>query len=306
MLKRALHHLFAVLVRRTWPLVLVTVTVCAAFAAHAVGSMLDANLPEPSPPRVSALPAAPVSAPVIVARAKDGNAVAERNMFCSTCTPDPGPGSGPTDSFVPDAVLIATSLGDDPRATLLVRANQAQGSWGVGDRVPGLGKVSRISYVTAEIIDDSGRHGTLSLLEQTAAGRGEGGAAKLDPTAAAEPPADPYADRLRKIDDHTFEVDRSLVRELVGGSMTKAGARISPQSNKNGQLDGLKLFGVKKDGLAGRLGLQNGDILDAVNNQKIESANTLLGMYAGLDTMNTVELAGLRAGKPLTVTLRLR
>ena len=47
-------------------------------------------------------------------------------------------------------------------------------------------------------------------------------------------------------------------------------------------------------------------MLQAVNNQKIESANTLLGLYSQLEQLNTVELAGTRAGKPLTLTLRLR
>ena len=302
MLGHALQRTIRVLVRRTWPLAVVTVTVCAAFAAHAAGSLLDASVPEPSPPQVSPRP---VPAPVVATRAKDGEAFAERNMFCSTCAPVVAAKPGSTDSFVPDAVLIATSLGEEPYATLLVRANQAQGSWGVGDRVPGLGTIQRISYISTEIVDDSGRHGILSLLEQSpAGGRGEAGAATPSPTAAAEPP-DPYADRLKKIDDTTFEVDRSLVRELVGGSMTKAGARIQPQMDKNGGLDGIKVFGVRTGGLAGRLGLQNSDILQAVNGQKIESANTLLGMYAQLDSLNTVQIEGTRRGKPLTITLRL-
>ncbi|HUS28857.1 MAG TPA: type II secretion system protein GspC [Kofleriaceae bacterium] len=304
MLGRALHHLVTAFFRRTWPLTVMTVFVCAAFAARGAASLLDASVPEPSPPQVSA--PHPVSAPVTAARAKDGNAFAERNMFCSSCAPLVAAKPGSTDSFVPDAVLIATSLGDEPYATLLVRSNQAQGSWGVGDRVPGLGTIQRISFVTTEIVDDSGRHGVLSLLESSAGGRGEAGAATPSPTAAGDTAADPYADRLRKIDDSTFEVDRSLVRELVGGSMSKAGARIMPQTDKTGALDGLKLTGVKPGGLASRLGLQNADILQAVNNQKIESANTLLAMYAQLDTMNNVEIAGTRRGKPLTITLRLR
>src|SRR5438046_1045291 len=84
------------------------------------------------------------------------------------------------------------------------------------------------------------------------------------PSAATPGPTDPdpYADRLKKIDDHTFDVDRSLVRELVGGSMTKAGARILPQQGKDGTLSGLKVFGVNPTGLAGRLGLKNGDMIE--------------------------------------------
>src|ERR1043165_1185405 len=186
MLGRALHHVVTALLRRTWPLALLTVAVCAAFAAHTVSSLLEAEVPEPDHPSTAAAPR-PVPAPVIATRAKDGNAFAERNMFCSECAPVVAAKSGPTDSFVPDAVLIATSLGDDPSATLLVRSNQAQGSWGVGDRVPGLGTIQRISFVSTEIVDDSGRHGVLSLLEPTAGGRELEGSAKPVPTARAAP-----------------------------------------------------------------------------------------------------------------------
>ena len=301
MLGRALHHLVAGLIRRTWPLAAATTAVCAVFAAHTVTSLLDAQIPEPSPPPVVA--PQPVKAPVVAARAKDGDAFAERNMFCSACAPVVAAKPGSTDSFVPDAVLIATSVGDQPTATLFVRANQAQGSWGVGERVPGLGTIQRISFVTTEVVDDSGRHGILSLVDPGGA-VGREGAATPSPTAAADA-NDPYADRLKKIDDHTFEVDRSLVRELVGGSMTKAGARIMPQPGKDGTLAGLKVFGVNPTGLAGRLGLKNGDMIEGVNNTKIESANTLLTMYSQLDTLNTVEVEGTRGGKPLIVTLRL-
>src|SRR5204862_6864310 len=108
-------------------------------------------------------------------------------------------------------------------------------------------------------------------------------------------------DRIRKIDDTTFEVDRTLVRELVSGDMKLAGARIIPIS-KDGKLDGLRLFGVKPGGLAASLGLANSDVLQAVNNTKIESANTLLDLYAQLEKLDTVTVDGTRKGKPLSLT----
>jgi len=63
---------------------------------------------------------------------------------------------------------------------------------------------------------------------------------------------------------------------------------------------------VRSGSIAGALGLRNGDVLQAVNNTKIESANTLLELYAQLEQLNNVELAGTRAGKPMTLMLRLR
>jgi hypothetical protein len=279
------------LVRRTWVIAPITVVVCASFGARAVAALVDAQVPEPTPlPR-----AAPLREKAPAPAKLDGSTFVARTMFCSTCTPEPDP--GPTASFVPDAQLIATSVGDDPRATVRVRATEAQGSWGLGDEIPGVGTIERIGFVTIDVVDGSGRHAMLSLLEP----------AQATTAIAAPAPAstDPFADRLRKIDDHTYEVDRSLVRELVGGSMAKAGARVSPMT-KNGALTGLKVLGVRRDGLAASLGLQNGDVLEGINNTKIESANTLLGLYAQLETLNTVELEGTRRGKPLTLTLRLR
>jgi hypothetical protein len=234
-------------------------------------------------------------------RTPDGSALVARNMFCSTCTGTGGE-PGPMDSFKPDAILIATSVGADPRATLRVPATEVQGSWGVGDVIPGIGRIEHVGFTSIDVVEvaGSGRRGRLSLFDGIPGGRGDAGAATPAPAAA-----DPFADRVRKIDAATFEVDRQLVRDLVGGSPKAAGARISPIS-KNGKLTGLRLFGLRSGSLAASMGLQNGDVLEAINNQRIESANTLLGIYSQLDQLNVVELAGTRHGKPLTLTLRLR
>lgn len=290
----ALHWVNAGL-RRTWLVSLATVIACAAFAARTVSSLTDASYLDSVPPKQAPLPQVVQVAPPV--NKPDGAELVARNMFCSTCETPGEP--GPTDSFKPNAVLIATSIGSDPRATLRVLDRDVQGSWGIGDVVPGVGRIEQIGFTSIEVADGS-RRGTLSLLDGIPGGRSEASAAT--PAAAA---AAPFSDRLRKIDDHTFEVDRSLVRDLVGGSVRTGGARISPIS-KNGKLEGLRLSGVRPTTIAGSLGLQNGDILEAVNNERIESANTLIGLYARLEQLNTVELAGTRRGKPLTLTLRLR
>ena len=61
---------------------------------------------------------------------------------------------GPTDAPVSNraAVLLATDLGvgpGDARATLRVFETEAQGSWGLGERVPGVGTISRIGGVSS-------------------------------------------------------------------------------------------------------------------------------------------------------------
>lgn len=287
---RALHWIIAGL-RRTWLVIAVTVFVCSVFAVRTVEALTTSVLED-----------TPRSVPLHKVQPEpkvkpDGTSLVTRNMFCSTCAPTSGPGS--TVLYKPDAILIATSIGNDTRATLRVPASEVQGSFGLGDRVPGIGTITRIGFVSIDIVGPEGQKGTISLFD---GGRSDAGAATPAPATAAP---DPFAGRIKKLDDHTFEVDRSLVRELVTGSVRTGSARISPQI-KDGQVTGLRLFGVREGQLASALGLKNGDVLQAVNNQKIESANTLLDLYAQLPTLNVVELAGTRGGKPLTVTLRLK
>jgi hypothetical protein len=295
---QALHTLIAAVVRRTWLFALATVVVCAAFAASAVTALVEASYLAPSAEAAKLPAAVATKEPVKVPRTGDG--LVARNMFCSTCTPSAvEPGS--TDSFVPDAILIATSVGDDPRATVRVPATEAQGSYGLDDKIPGVGKVVRIGWRSIDVLDDSNRRGKLDLLDQTAAG---GAGAATPRVAAAEP--DPFEGRIKKIDDHTFEVDRDLVKELVSGAVKPGAMRVVPLPDGNGGMKGLKLYGIKGTSLAGTVGLQNGDTLVAINNNKIQNAQSLLDVYTHMDTMNVVELDGTRADKPLALTLRLR
>jgi hypothetical protein len=295
---QALHTLIAAIVRRTWLFALLSVAVCAVFAASAVTALVEASYLAPSAEGAK-LPAPSAALPKVTVAPRNGDALVARDMFCSSCTPSVEVAAA-GDSFTPAAILIATSVGEDPRATVRVPATEAQGSYGVDDKIPGVGRVTRIGWRSIDVLDDSGRHGKLDLLDQVAAG----GAGAATPASAAA--ADPFEGRIKKIDDHTFEVDRELVKELVSGAVKPGAMRVQPLPDGNGGMKGLKLFGIKGTSLAGTVGLQNGDTLVAINNNKIQNAQSLLDVYTHIDTMNVVELDGTRAEKPLALTLRLR
>lgn len=304
MIEHALQWVNAGL-RRTWLVALAAVIACAVFAAHGIASLVDAHYLDTAPSRSVPLHDVQVGAPVSTPVSRDGTPLVTRNMFCSTCLVTGG-GPDPTVSYHPNAILIATSVGSDPRATVRVPGTEVQGSWGLGEVVPGVGRIDRIGFTSIDVIDiaDPDRRGTLSLFDgldpTLGGGRSDAGAATPAPAAAQ-----PFADRIRKIDDTTFEVERSFVRDLVGGAAGGAGMRMTPIT-KDGRLDGLRVGGVRPGSIAATFGLKNGDVLMAVNNTKIESANTLLTLYSQLEQLNNVELSGTRGGKPLTLTLRLR
>jgi hypothetical protein len=297
-----LHRWLEGLVRRTWLVALLTVMTCAALAAHAATSLLAASYLAPDAaaaphPALATRPAEP--APAGRHLRADGSQLLERNMFCSSCTP--ATAAGATIDFVlSPAVLIETSLGGEPRATVRVLVSEVQGSWGLGDKIPGLGRVNRIAPKWIELVDPAGHLGRLSLLGiEPAAGGGS------DSARSESPPAAPWSARIKKLDDQNYDVDRDLVRELVTGAAKPGGMRFIPKLD-HGEVKGVRIYGVTPSSIPFALGLANGDTLEAVDGAPLKDLNQLLELYAKLDQLSAVELSGTRAGKPLVRTLRLR
>lgn len=295
----------AAIVGRTWILVAITVMASAVFAAHAAQALLEAAYLTPDthgpPHRATAVPAAPLKAPGPSPPRRDPDQLVVRNMFCSSCAP--AASAAPDVVALASSVLIATAIGDESRATLRVLTSEVQGSWGLGDEIPGLGRIDRIAPTWIEISDTAGHRGKLSLRVPAAADLvTERGPSMAPP----EPPAagDPWAGRLRKLDDQNYEVERSLVRDLVAGG-ARSGLRPVPVL-ENGEIKGIRLLGITPGSIAAALGLQNRDTLSAIDGAPIKNVQQLLDLYARLDQVTSVELSGTRAGKPLIRTLRLR
>jgi len=302
-MQRALP-IVAGLLRRTWFYAAVTVTMCAGFAAHAASSLIAADDPGASvvhAPRVTPTRQAARSRP-------DAGGLVARNMFCSTCTPSTEP--GPTDVSSPsfsgaDVVLIATEVSADPAgssATVRVVPTDAQGNFALGDTIPRVGRIDQIERGWIDVTDRGGRHARLSLKDTRSREPAASGRGAATPAAGA---ADPYADRVKQIDDHTYEVDRSLVRDLVGGVAKPGAVRALPVLD-NGEVKGVRLAGVAPGSIPTAIGLKSGDILTAVDGAPLKSAEQVLELYAQLDQLSQVELGLTRAGKPLALTLKLR
>lgn len=287
------------LVTRTWFITIVTVIICAWFLAKAANSIIEAEALTDAP--TSTVPITATPRPITAARTKLDGTKIDRNIFCSSCEPT-AVAAGPAQYTGEPAVLIATMLGPDPRATVRVLASEAQGSWGMGERIPGVGMIDRIGSTSIDVVDVSGHRGTISLLDAQAAG-----APKRTDAATSAPaaPADPFADKVRKIADNDYEVDRQLVRDLVTGTSKPGGVRAVPMM-KGTEVQGIRMLGVRPGSVAAALGLKSNDVIAAIDGDQIKNVQNLLDLYAKLDNINAVELTGTRAGKPLALTLRLR
>lgn len=285
------------LLRRTWLVAAVTVIACASFAARAVAALSDAAL---TPADIAVHPATappPAPPPPRPAPALGGDAFAARNIYCSACEPA-GPSAGPGGYQGQPAVLIATSLGAEPRATLRVVPTEIQGSWGLGDAIPGVGRLDEIHSTAIVVSDAAGRSRRLSLRGDAEPGAG-------GPPGPAPEDHGPFAGRVAKVDDTTFEVDRSLIRELVA-SAAKPGMGGAVPVLVNGEVRGIRLFGIGPNSPGRALELRTGDVITAFDGEPFKTAQQLIDLLARLDQISAVEIDGTRAGKPLRRTLRLR
>jgi len=298
------------IVRRPWIGVVVCVLVCALFAARAVGHVIEAQVlgpraVAPQVPRVQQ-PTAPSVPPVD--RAAQGKTLVSRDMFCSDCAPPAAttaPATGATGEIPLTSlplVLVATSLGHEPIATVRDDRSGSQGAYYVGEDLPGAGEITKIGATYVDFVNASTSRQERASLLAAAKAATPGATASVAPAA----PDNAYADRVKKLDDTRYEVDRNLVRELVGAAGKPVpGVRVVPVS-KDGKLAGVRILSARPDSVAGALGLKSGDTLGAVNGVAIDSIDKMLEVYTKLDTMSVVTLDGTRGGKAISWEYKLR
>jgi PDZ domain len=298
----ALHNVVAGFLRRTWLVAIASVLVCASFAARAVAALSETTLAPDAAAATRPAPPAPTRAPAPPRPPKNGDVFANRNIFCSSCTPaaKSAPGGGTYEGH--PAVLIATSIGPEPRATVRVVPTEVQGSWGLGEDIPGVGRIEEIYPTSIEVADASGNTKQISLRDAAA---GPGAATLKDPPPPS--PASPWAGRITKLGEEKYEIERSLIRELVMGG-AKPGMGGANPVVVDGDVRGVGLIRIGPRSPAYELGLRSGDLIESVDGVPLKSAQVALDLFAKLNQVSSVEVEGTRraGGKPFKLTLQLR
>ena len=307
-----------VLRKYLWAVNLAVIALCAMFLARAastkVGTKLVASAGGAVPKKVSRPSPAAAAAPVYTKQVED---ILKRNVFCSACPPilavekpdDLGPAAPPPlqRTALPLkllAIMWAPPPADPRWSVAVIRDNDAKssGPYNVG---------SKIREATIDDIDDQkvyldfggGRREYLDLLDRPA------------PVAAAAPvasaaPTDPFAAELdkgiKKIGEHNYEVQRGTIDSLLGnmGALAK-GARIVPET-RDGKSAGFRLFSIRPDGPFAKIGLQNGDVVSAINGLEMTSPDKALEVYTKLKTANHLSVAIERNGQKITKDYNIR
>jgi len=137
---------------------------------------------------------------------------------------------------------------------------------------------------------------------------GGAGAVPAEPQAPRGPAKVPaeIAEKIQKISDTEFQVDRSVVdKVLENQSELMRSARIIPET-KDGQVVGVRLFGIRPDTLLGSLGIQNGDRLETINGFSMSSPEKALEAYTRLRAADGLKLQVNRRGQPTTIDIKFK
>lgn len=300
-----------------WAIDLAVIAICAIFSARATATAIETKLARGALP-AKAAPRVASAAPQTV-YGKQFEDILKRNVFCSTCPPilpppvaaDSGPPqpSAPQRTTLPIALLAIMFAPPpaDPRWSMAIIRDTEQksaGAFGIGGKV----REATITDISETRVDleISGRQEYLELFD-----KGPGAAPVAAPAAAAAAPSsDPLAAELekgvKKTGEHTYEVQRGTVDSLLGNmSALSRAARIVPEM-KDGRAAGFRLFSVRPDGPFAKIGLQNGDVISAINGLEMSSPDQALMVYTKLKSASHLSVGLERNGQKITKEYNIR
>jgi len=310
-------------------LLLGTLAACAFFLAQAATALFSAQVLsqglEEGP-----IPSNTAVAPNVAMRRHDPNVILERNIFDSaegdlSEAPLPNPALPEEDvplgevenpckstlRLVGTVVLpgdfersLAVIVGEDQKMALHQGSAEVEGS--------------RIRAIQSDsvILQTNSGFCRLAMFEV------EGGAKPIPPPVVAKrdkpvrrgPSVDrnvglsdeEIAEGIEKVNDTNYNLSRTMLNKVLDNAGRLIGiAAVSPKI-ENGQSVGLEIRGIRPNTLLTKLGIQNGDILEAVNGQPLGSPDAALGAYTTLRTADKFNLAIRRDGQSMMMNYNLQ
>ena len=111
---------------------------------------------------------------------------------------------------------------------------------------------------------------------------------------------------IQQISDTSYAVNRSLVDRLLSNQAElMRTARVIPHE-VDGRVVGVKIYGIRRSSLLGRLGIQNGDMLRTINGFDLTEPDSALEAYTRLRSAERLSLNVERRGQPISMDYQIR
>jgi general secretion pathway protein C len=224
----------------------------------------------------------------------DYTAIFERNLFGSEPISD---AAAATPGARDELLLRGTADFAGRGYAVLEDADSGkQGIFEVGETVFDGPKLVAVEPRTATILRGNRR----VVLEITEAERGPESAGT-----DAGAPADAAAG-IRQVGDNRYVVDRGEVDHSIENlSQVVTQMRAVPYL-KDGKSVGFRVFNIRAGSLFERMGLKNGDIIQAVNGSELDDPSRALALLDEVQTSDEIRIDLLRDDRPNTLTYSIR
>lgn len=111
---------------------------------------------------------------------------------------------------------------------------------------------------------------------------------------------------IHQVSDTSYTINRSLVdRLLANQAALMSAARVIPHE-EDGRTVGMKIYGIRRSSLLGRLGVQNGDMLRTINGFDLTDPNAILQAYTQLRAADHLTLQIVRRGTPVSMDYQVQ
>ena len=218
--------------------------------------------------------------------------ITERNLFGSLDKASKDVNEEEIEALEPTSLkvaLLGTVTGSEQNAFAVIEETdkRKQGLYKIGDSVQNA-TVKKI--LREKVVLRVGTKDEILTMEESAASRRDKGRGPSKPT-----------ERGSTITVSRKDIQSSL--EDINKLMSQV--RIRPHF-KEGQSDGLSVSRIKGGSIFSKLGLRNGDIVQKINGEPINSPDEVLGLYEKLKSGSRVSLEVTRRGEPKTMNYRFR
>ncbi|MFO0712012.1 MAG: type II secretion system protein GspC [Sandaracinus sp.] len=111
---------------------------------------------------------------------------------------------------------------------------------------------------------------------------------------------------IHQVSETSYTINRTLVdRLLANQAALMSAARVIPHE-EDGRTVGMKIYGIRRSSLLGRLGVQNGDMLRTVNGFDLTDPNAILQAYTQLRAADHLTLQVVRRGNPISMDYQIQ
>ncbi len=172
---------------------------------------------------------------------------------------------------------------------------------------PGAGAHEEILGDDAAGIDVGGSEATARPPARSIGDLSDGGAPPDTSSASSTSKTGDGDARVEPIGESRWAVDRWLLDEALQDTEKLASqVRAVPHRNDAGDIDGYRLSGIRRDSLFGRLGIENGDIVHAVNGISLTTADGALKAHQSLQGADGFDVDITRRNQKQTFNYEIR